>query len=601
MKKFYIICIFIIITFITFTLLSKTYNNKKKNILANATNTVTAQYNTIFDFFDTLSNTVFSGYINRPEILDSFESRNREQLYNLLKDDYKYLTSVNFNQIHFHLPNNYSFLRMHKPSLHSDDLSNNRFSVKYVNRYKKPINGLEMGRIVPGFRYVYPLYKQENYLGSIETSFSINAFINRLEKVYNVHVHFLLDKEVFNKKIFDIFRGYYETSIESNDYILLKRENFTKIRTQEDYIKKQYASSLKQFIEDSLKNKKNFSFEMLVYSTKGEHYHKIVTFLELYNIQKEKIGYFVVYQNNKELNELEKQLYENYLIFSIIYFLILAYILKELSVKKQLEKKVFFKTKELNELNHSLEKRIQDEVEKSLKQEEQLYQFEKMAQMGEMIGNIAHQWRQPLTAISVASSGLKLADELNILDKNEIKNYANVIIKNTNYLSNTIDMFRDYTFKNSESKDVIIQDLIYETMDILSATLKNDRIKLITDITDKIIIKKLLANDLSQAIINIVNNASDALMINKIENPWIKISLLKKEKFFTIIIEDNAKGIDKEIINKIFDPYFTTKHQAQGVGLGLHLTRKAIISRLKGSLEVSNSENGAVFYINIPL
>ncbi len=601
MKKFYIICIFIIITFITFTLLSKTYNNKKKNILANATNTVTAQYNTIFDFFDTLSNTVFSGYINRPEILDSFESRNREQLYNLLKDDYKYLTSVNFNQIHFHLPNNYSFLRMHKPSLHSDDLSNNRFSVKYVNRYKKPINGLEMGRIVPGFRYVYPLYKQENYLGSIETSFSINAFINRLEKVYNVHVHFLLDKEVFNKKIFDIFRGYYETSIESNDYILLKRENFTKIRTQEDYIKKQYASSLKQFIEDSLKNKKNFSFEMLVYSTKGEHYHKIVTFLELYNIQKEKIGYFVVYQNNKELNELEKQLYENYLIFSIIYFLILAYILKELSVKKQLEKKVFFKTKELNELNHSLEKRIQDEVEKSLKQEEQLYQFEKMAQMGEMIGNIAHQWRQPLTAISVASSGLKLADELNILDKSEIKNYANVIIKNTNYLSNTIDMFRDYTFKNSESKDVIIQDLIYETMDILSATLKNDRIKLITDITDKIIIKKLLANDLSQAIINIVNNASDALMINKIENPWIKISLLKKEKFFTIIIEDNAKGIDKEIINKIFDPYFTTKHQAQGVGLGLHLTRKAIISRLKGSLEVSNSENGAVFYINIPL
>ncbi len=601
MKKFYIICIFIIITFITFTLLSKTYNNKKKNILANATNTVTAQYNTIFDFFDTLSNTVFSGYINRPEILNSFESRNREQLYNLLKDDYKYLTSVNFNQIHFHLPNNYSFLRMHKPSLHSDDLSNNRFSVKYVNRYKKPINGLEMGRIVPGFRYVYPLYKQENYLGSIETSFSINAFINRLEKVYNVHVHFLLDKEVFNKKIFDIFRGYYETSIESNDYILLKRENFTKIRTQEDYIKKQYASSLKQFIEDSLKNKKNFSFEMLVYSTKGEHYHKIVTFLELYNIQKEKIGYFVVYQNNKELNELEKQLYENYLIFSIIYFLILAYILKELSVKKQLEKKVFFKTKELNELNHSLEKRIQDEVEKSLKQEEQLYQFEKMAQMGEMIGNIAHQWRQPLTAISVASSGLKLADELNILDKNEIKNYANVIIKNTNYLSNTIDMFRDYTFKNSESKDVIIQDLIYETMDILSATLKNDRIKLITDITDKIIIKKLLANDLSQAIINIVNNASDALMINKIENPWIKISLLKKEKFFTIIIEDNAKGIDKEIINKIFDPYFTTKHQAQGVGLGLHLTRKAIIGRLKGSLEVSNSENGAVFYINIPL
>ncbi|RXI46722.1 hypothetical protein CRU99_03060 [Malaciobacter mytili] len=601
MKKFYIICTFIIITFITFSLLSKTYNNKKRNILENATNTVMAQYNTIFDSFDTLANTVFFGYINRPEILNSFENRNREQLYNLLKKDYDYLTSINFNQVHFHLPNNYSFLRMHKPSLHSDDLSDIRFSVKYVNRYKRPINGIEMGRIVPGFRYVYPLYKEEKYLGSIETSFSINAFINRLEKVYNVHVHFLLDKEVFNKKIFDIFKGYYETSIESKNYILLKRENFYKKRNEEKNIIKQYESSLKSFIEDSIKNKDNFSFEMQIFTEDGQHFHKIVTFLELFNIQKEKIGYFVVYQNNNELNDIEKQLNENYLIFSLIYFLILAYILKEVSTKKQLEEKVFFKTKELNELNQSLENRIQEEVEKSLKQEEQLYQYEKMAQMGEMIGNIAHQWRQPLTAISVASSGLKLADELNILDKHEIKNYANVIIKNTNYLSNTIDIFRDYTFKNSNIKDVIIQDLIYETIDILSATLKNEKIKLITDITDELIIKNLLANDLIQAIINIVNNAKDALLINKIEAPWIKISLLKKEKFFTIIIEDNANGIEKEIMPKIFDPYFTTKHQAQGVGLGLHLTRKAIVNRLKGSLEVNNSINGAIFYINIPL
>lgn len=292
MKKFYIICIFIIITFITFSLLSKNYSYKKKNILTNATNTVMAQYNTIFDSFDTLANTVFFGYINRPEILNSFENRNREQLYNLLKKDYDYLTSINFNQLHFHLPNNYSFLRMHNPSLHSDDLSDIRFSVKYVNRYKRPISGLETGKIIPGFRYVYPLHKEEKYLGSIETSFSINAFINRLEKVYNVHVHFLLDKEVFNKKIFDIFKDYYETSIESKNYILLKRENFYKIRSQEKYIKEQYESSLKLFIEDSIKNKNNFSFEMKIFPKNDKHFHKIVTFLELYNIQKEKIRLF---------------------------------------------------------------------------------------------------------------------------------------------------------------------------------------------------------------------------------------------------------------------------------------------------------------------
>lgn len=137
-------------------------SDSKKITLLNAANrVVTTQFNTVYNSFETLANTVFKGYINKPKIIEAFANKEREVLYNLLKEDYEYLSAINFKQIHFHLPNNDSFLRMHKPEYFGDDLTDIRYSVKYVNQYHKPIMGLEMGRVVPGFRYVYPLFDEK--------------------------------------------------------------------------------------------------------------------------------------------------------------------------------------------------------------------------------------------------------------------------------------------------------------------------------------------------------------------------------------------------------------------------------------------------------
>jgi len=235
-------------------------------------------------------------------------------------------------------------------------------------------------------------------------------------------------------------------------------------------------------------------------------------------------------------------------------------------------------------------------------QESMLMEQAKMVQMGEMIGNIAHQWRQPLSVISAASSGMVMQKEFNVLtDEDFIKN-CQAINKNVQYLSKTIDTFRDYIKEKKESKNVILQDRINQAINIISASLHNNHIQLINRVDEyKPIEINIVLGELSQVIINIMNNAKDIIVEKNIADGWIKIYLKKNDKYVDIIIEDNGGGIPKEILPKIFDPYFTTKHQSQGTGLGLHMSKNIIEKSLLGKLNVKNTKYGAKFIITIPL
>jgi len=240
-----------------------------------------------------------------------------------------------------------------------------------------------------------------------------------------------------------------------------------------------------------------------------------------------------------------------------------------------------------------------------LLQEEQdkvMYQQADMAQMGEMIGNIAHQWRQPLSTISVAASGIKLHQELNSLTNEIINENMNGIVKNTKFLSETIDTFRDFIKEEKKYEKAVLQNVIKKVIDITNSSLKNNHIKLIDDIDySKPIVLTTISKELSQVIINIINNAKDIIMEKKIEDSWIKIEMYESETFAILTVEDNAGGIADDIIDKVFDPYFTTKHKSIGTGLGLHMSRKIIHDSLNGILHVKNSKNGARFYIELPL
>ena len=252
--------------------------------------------------------------------------------------------------------------------------------------------------------------------------------------------------------------------------------------------------------------------------------------------------------------------------------------------------------------NISLKRQIIIEHKRNQEQERQILESNKMAQMGEMIGNIAHQWRQPLSVISTAASAIQMEKEYKILEDERLENYCNLITENTEYLSEIIDVFRDFIKEKKEIKEVILQDRIDNALKIITASLSNGYIEFINNIDYAHPIKLfMVVGELSQVIINVINNAKDILMQKNIEKAWVKIDCIKDDNKAIITIEDNAGGIPQDILPKIFDPYFTTKHQSTGTGLGLHMSRRIIHESLNGDLYVKNTKNGAKFFIEIPL
>ncbi|MEA2050827.1 MAG: PAS domain-containing protein, partial [Campylobacterota bacterium] len=232
----------------------------------------------------------------------------------------------------------------------------------------------------------------------------------------------------------------------------------------------------------------------------------------------------------------------------------------------------------------------------------------KMASMGEMIGNIAHQWRQPLSIISTSSSGMQMQKEFGMLSDEKFEEACNVINQNVQYLSKTIDDFRNFIKGEREKKLFDLEEEIESFLNIVNGTIKKNNIKLILDIKNNIKIDGY-ENELTQCLINIFNNAKDELEKNSDNERLIFISTQFKNNNAIIKIKDTAGGIPTNILTKIFEPYFTTKHKIQGTGLGLHMTYNMIVDGMGGSIVALNTTttyenkkfNGAEFVISLPL
>ena len=215
-----------------------------------------------------------------------------------------------------------------------------------------------------------------------------------------------------------------------------------------------------------------------------------------------------------------------------------------------------------------------------------LYEQSKMASMGEMIGNIAHQWRQPLSIISTAATGMKVQKEFNTLDDKNFYATCDTINENTQYLSKTIDDFRNFIIGDRKKSEFNLEENIKSFLQLIDGTKKSHNINIILEIEKNIKINGY-QHELSQCLINIFNNAKDAFStVNYDKLVFVKTKI--DSTSIQIIIEDNAGGIDDDVLTKIFDPYFTTKHQSQGTGLGLHMTYKLIVEGMKGTIKANN-------------
>lgn len=242
------------------------------------------------------------------------------------------------------------------------------------------------------------------------------------------------------------------------------------------------------------------------------------------------------------------------------------------------------------------------------RKEKLFFQQSKLAAMGEMIGNIAHQWRQPLSAIASAATGVKIQKELKVLTDEDFIHSMTAINKSAQYLSQTIEDFRCFFDPNdSKVKKFIVSEAIEKTLNIVSAQFVTQEIEIIKIIEECTLVS--LENELVQVLVNVLNNAKDVLMNLKGKRRLLFIVVSKNDKTLNIEIKDNAGGIDKSIIDRVFEPYFTTKHQSQGTGIGLYMSEEIIKHHMKGSFYVRNEtyhyENqeytGACFYIKIPL
>jgi PAS domain S-box-containing protein len=215
----------------------------------------------------------------------------------------------------------------------------------------------------------------------------------------------------------------------------------------------------------------------------------------------------------------------------------------------------------------------------------------KLASMGEMIGNIAHQWRQPLSVISTNATGLIMQQEYGMLNDEKLIESCNQINENAQYLSKTIDDFRNFIKGSVDFAFVNVSQIINEALSLSKANISHNYIDLVLSIEDDLVIYAN-KNELEQAIINIINNAKDALVEKVIEGERTILISTKKidSKNLELKICDNGGGIPLDIIDKIFEPYFTTKHQSQGTGLGLSMVAKIIRERHQQKLVVYNEE-----------
>ncbi|WP_417331845.1 sensor histidine kinase [Halarcobacter sp.] len=539
-------------------------------------------YHTIYDQYKELSYVVFTGLLKLTDVQNEFkyihnktEKEKKEikrELYIKVLNRFNTLDDKKLTNITFILPNSEIFLDMKQP-LTRTSMNENKRAFNFVKNNKEDMDSFEVKDEDTGFNFLYSIKVENEVVGFLNITFSEQAITSSLMKQYYVLTNFIIKNDNFSKEYLKNTKEYIDAHFDGfshNSNILaelrdVSRKDIMDLKPSKNMSIKIYKEAMENKANSIFVNKDNI----------------IVTTIPIMNkLRNKQEAFLAILSKEDGLSNLEKtyKLILLLLIFLYLSILLALYFLISRSIAEK------------------------DSLNKIIKKDKQLLEQMKLAQMGEMIGNIAHQWRQPLSTISTAASGLKMKHEFDMLEKDDIPEFTDTIVTNTKYLSETIDTFRDFIKEEKETKEIVIQERIDETLKIVRASLENSHIKLINKIDYENPIKvELVAEELAQVLINILNNAKDVILQRKIEDGTITVNLIKTNKNFKITIEDNAKGIEKDILPKIFDPYFTTKHQFHGTGLGLYMSKIIVEKHLFGQLEVENTKEGAKFTITIPL
>ncbi len=301
-----------------------------------------------------------------------------------------------------------------------------------------------------------------------------------------------------------------------------------------------------------------------------------------------------VTKDNKELHTIVNATTINLSEYHVSTFAFIT----DISEQKELEQSLLEQQQNTNERNTDLTQRIEAEVQANRKKDHIMYQQARLASMGEMVANIAHQWRQPLNIIALIMQDFYISGQLGTLSSEKLeKEYAraNSVLQ---YMSSTIDDFRTFFKHNDKSELFYVNSAIDSLLTLVSKTMEHNSIEVVTDIEDEITVYGH-KNEFVQALINLINNAREAITAHSTRG-IIEIKAYTDDSDVHITVQDSGGGIDKKVIEQVFEPYFTTKHQTQGTGLGLYMSHQIIVNNMNGSIYAKNREEGTCFYISLP-
>ena len=266
---------------------------------------------------------------------------------------------------------------------------------------------------------------------------------------------------------------------------------------------------------------------------------------------------------------------------------------------QQLTEEVKLRTADLASLNHNLDKRVKEEVQHRQEQERLLIQQSKLAAMGEMVGAIAHQWRQPLNALSLVMQNQYITYKAGNLNDTSMAHSLKKSERLIKKMSTTIDDFRNFSNPDKSVDQFDITVLLRTTFSLMDAQFKNQNININFNCEDNLIVTGF-QGEFSQVILNLLNNAKDVLVETRVNSPCITVSAYQTAQGTQISVGDNGGGIPENIIHKIYDPYFTTKEEGKGTGIGLYMSKMIIENNMMGTLSAFNDTEGATFIIKIP-
>ena len=254
---------------------------------------------------------------------------------------------------------------------------------------------------------------------------------------------------------------------------------------------------------------------------------------------------------------------------------------------------------ERKENMEKLHQRVNEALEKNRKHQMLMFQQSRLAQMGELVGMIAHQWRQPLNNLSLNNQMLVSRYKRGMLDDQAVERFKQKSQQLVQSMSETIDDFKAFYKIEREKRRFCINAGVERALEIMDISVVQDMIAVTVD-ADEEYFGYGYPNEFSQSVLNIVNNAKDALIENSVQKKEIVICLERSDEYIVISIEDNAGGIPEEIMDNIFDPYFSGKKNGEGTGLGLYMAKLIILDHFGGDISVVNTQKGAKFTIILP-